>query len=189
MWKNRASGGFPGRLLAFLVLAGVAGLVFLMKRDVSLLEEFMKTQGTAPKLPLTLERVSISRNVEENLWTVRTPRLERLGEQVRAVSLEVELVDEERRRYVMVAETGMFDEEFGDVLLERVRGEVEFPSGGLRFVAPKGTWNRGDGRLVFPEGVFAEENEKTTLRAGAGWILPGGSVFLSGDVVVEWEEP
>ena len=99
----------------------------------------MKTQGTAPKLPLTLERVSISRNVEENLWTVRTPRLERLGEQVRAVSLEVELVDEERRRYVMVAETGMFDEEFGDVLLERVRGEVEFPSGDLRFVAPKGT--------------------------------------------------
>lgn len=149
----------------------------------------MKTQGTAPKLPLTLEQVSISRNVEENLWTVRTPRLERLGEQVRAVSLEVELVDEERRRYVMVAETGMFDEEFGDVLLERVRGEVEFPSGDLRFVAPKGTWNRGDGRLVFPEGVFAEENEKTTLRAGAGWILPGGSVFLSGDVVVEWEEP
>lgn len=189
MWKNRASGGFPGRLLAFLVLAGVAGLVFLMKRDVSLLEEFMKTQGTAPKLPLTLEQVSISRNVEENLWTVRTPRLERLGEQVRAVSLEVELVDEERRRYVMVAETGMFDEEFGDVLLERVRGEVEFPSGDLRFVAPKGTWNRGDGRLVFPEGVFAEENEKTTLCAGAGWILPGGSVFLSGDVVVEWEEP
>lgn len=189
MWKNRASGGFPGRLLAFLVFAGVAGLVFLMKRDVSLLEEFLKARGPAPELPVTLERVSISRDVEGNFWTVRTPRLERRGERIRAVSLEVELVDETQRRYVMVAETGFFDEELGDVVLERVRGEEEVSSKGLRFVAPKGTWNRSERKLVFPEGLFAEENEKTTLRAGSGWILPGGSVFLSGDVVVEWEEP
>lgn len=189
MWKNRASGGFPGRLLALLLLAGLTGLVFLMKRDVSLLEEFVRTRESSPELPVTLERVAISREVDGNLWTVRTPRLERSGDRLRAFSLDVELVDAKAHRFGMVADTGAFDEDLGDILLERLRGEAEFPARHLHFTAPKGTWNRGDKRLVFPGGIFAEEGGKTTLRAESGWVLPDGSVFLSGDVVVEWEEP
>lgn len=137
-------------LVILLVAAFVA--VWYAVRDASLdVDRLSIDRASLPDL--SLERVEFQREEDGVEWKASAGLVERRGEEIRLVSLDVSAAEEGRGSFSLISPAGVFSEKERTALLTDVRGSMAAGEATGYFEAPEATWTDGEREVVFAKGA------------------------------------
>lgn len=171
----------------YLIAAAVLVTLFAAGLARDLLLEKKAPGAKVEEIPIVIEGLDLVREVEGDMWFVKSDRVVKRGEVSDAESLDVVIESPGGTVWKVVSGKGKIFDEAGDVFLDNAVGSVKSESGVIDWMAPRAEWKESDSRWFFPEG-FEAWDDRIRLEGVIGTMLMDGTLDVREGAVVTWEK-
>lgn len=158
-----------------------------IKLDVNLLQE-----GLTRMPAVIIENISLEREVNGDIWSVKIPYLDREGERMNMRSLDIRRRIKSGGEWYFFGNDGFYSNDIHVAQINTLRGTLEAKdSTGDRvwnLESSKLNWIESEDAIDFPDGLLIYDNE-FMLNTPEANINKSGVVLLKRGGTIQWTKP
>ena len=175
------------KLLTGLLFLGFVVLVRYAMRDMQLDVDLLR-EGVARMPGVVMENIQLERAVSGDMWRVRVPVLERLGDAVSVRSVDVRRSLSSGGEWYFFGSEGVYSHDVKAARLRGLLGTLETSGRVWNLESAELCWVEERSEFTFPEGLILYDQE-FFLKTAEASMDESGLVLLEKGGSLQWTRP